>query len=103
MPDRVRVNLLHKRETLAAGFRKTDKFLQPGRAGRFDVQTRAELRQRPPNDRVERKLVAAGMDAELQVLRQPITPHSKRNHREVVVKLLLELSEVADVVDALVK
>src|SRR6516165_10148837 len=52
---------------------------------------------------VNRKLVAAGMDAELEGIGEPEFADGKGNDAQVFVKLPLELREIPNVIDPFVK
>src|SRR5207248_802363 len=57
----------------------------------------------PVDDRIKRKLVAAGVDTELERLRQTKLANGERDDAQVFVEFLFKLREVADVIDAFVK
>jgi hypothetical protein len=67
------------------------------------VQAGSGTLQCIPNDRVDTELIATAVNAELQVGWQPILLDGVCNHRQIVVEFLLELDEIADVVDSFVK
>ena len=76
--DRLRVDLLGDHEPVAARLGQTDDLLKPGRARRLEMQPGAELRDRPSNRGVDRELVAAGVDAQLQIRRQAVAADRRR-------------------------
>ena len=75
--QRLGVNLFCQHQPLPAGFGQADDFLQPARARGFKVQAGLMPRQCPADGRVDGKLVAAGMDAEFEIVRQAVTLHRK--------------------------
>src|SRR5687767_8129181 len=103
MLDGVGIDILRQFQTFAACLGQADQLLQPGGAGGLDMEPGLELRQGAADNRIERKLVAARVDTELQVRGQAIALDGERNYSKVVVKLLLELRQVTHVIDAFVE
>ena len=97
------VDFLRQFQPVAARLSEADDFFQPRRAGGLDVQPGTEARQRAADGRVDRKLVAAGVDAEFEIGEQTVALHRMGDDGEILIKLLLELRHVTDVVHALVK
>src|SRR5437879_1205621 len=62
-----------------------------------------EAPQRRAYRAVKRKLIAAGMDAELERSRQLVIFHRKANNRDVLAKFLFELRDVPGVVHPFVE
>src|SRR5947209_2105089 len=101
--ERHGVNLLGERETFAAALGEADDLFEPGRAGGLHVDAGPGARERLADRRVDGELVAAGVDAQLEVVGEIITAHGVSDDGDVFIKLLLELRHVADVVNALVE
>ena len=60
---RLAINFLGQGQSSAAGFRQADDFLQPGGAGSLDMQADIEIGYHAANGRINRKLIAARMNA----------------------------------------
>src|SRR5882724_5481425 len=97
------VNLFRKIEAFAIAFGKTDEFFEPGCAGGLDMQSRPEPRQRSLYRTINGKLIAAGMDAELQCCWQSIAFDGESDYSEIFVELLFKLRHIAGIVDTLVE
>src|ERR1041385_6747842 len=95
MPQRFDIDLLSQRQAFPARLSQANDLFQPGRSGGLQMDSGVESAQGPPDDRVKRELVAAGMNAELECRRQPIAVAGMSQHREVLVELFLELGQVA--------
>jgi hypothetical protein len=68
------VNLLRPSQTVAAGFCQADELFEPCGSCIFEVYACMEPFYCRLNRRVARKLVAAGVDTQLEILRQAILP-----------------------------
>src|SRR5688572_13256504 len=97
--ESIAIDIFREFEAIAAGFGEADEFLKPRRASSLDVHACVEAPQRATDGGVNRKLVAAGVDAELEVWGQRILFGRMSEHSEIVVKLLFELDNVTDVID----
>jgi hypothetical protein len=67
------------------------------------MHPRAGFCQGSPDGRIDGKLVAAGMHAELEVSRESVALHRKGDHAQAVLEFFAELLGVADIIDAFVK
>src|SRR5206468_2540356 len=71
--QRFAIDLLRQFQSLAARFRQPDQLFQPGGSRRLEMQPGIEMPDRLPDRRIERELIAAGMDAQFQTRWQPIS------------------------------
>lgn len=97
------INLLRKRQPLSASFGEADELFEPSGAGCFHMKSGTVLFDEAIDDRIDRKLVAPGVDAEFERVGQPEFTNGKRDDAQVFIKFLLELRKVADVINALVE
>ena len=67
------------------------------------MDARPKLARAAANGVIDRELVRAGVDAELQARGQAVLSHRVADDRQVVGELLVELVRVADIVHALVE
>ena len=103
MRQGVGVDLLRQHQSVAARLCQPNHFLQPGRSGGLHVHAGSGAGQCAANDRIQRELVAAAVDAELEIRRKAVPRHRVGDHREVIVELAFELGQVAHVIDTLVE
>ena len=97
------VNLLRQRQTVPAGFREADHFLQPGRAGGFEVQSGVESSEGLADRFINREFVAARMHAQLEIAGHSVSVDCMRDHGDVDFELTGELANVTGVIDTLVE
>src|SRR5581483_11923970 len=95
MIERLAVNVLGNCEPGSVSLRQPDDLLQPGGARGLDVQAGSGPLQGAADRRVNRKLIAPGVNAELERGRQFVLPDRIGDHRDIGVELLLELRKVA--------
>src|SRR5215213_3977177 len=101
--ERLAVNLFSQLKHFAAALGEPDYLFEPGGARGLHVYPCAGARERASYGLVYGELVAAGVDAQLEVRRQIILRDGVRDDGDVLVELLLELRHVAYVVHALVE
>mgnify|MGYP006080570085 FL=1 len=82
---------------------EADNFFEPVGAGGLDVEAGAGAGDGFFDGLVDGEFIGAGVDAELEGLGEAVSFDGVSEDGEVVVELLLELGNVADVVDSLVK
>ena len=97
------VDFLGEIESVSTGGGEADDFLKPVGSGGLDVEAGTSASERFFDGLVDRKFIGAGMDRELESFGKTIGFDGVCEDGKVVVKLLLELGDVADVVDSFVK
>lgn len=97
------VDFLGEVEGVSTGGGESDDFFEPVGAGGLDVEAGAGAGDGFFDGLVDGELIGAGVDGELEGLGEAVGFDGVSEDGEVVVELLLELSDVADVVDSLVK
>src|SRR5208283_714986 len=100
---RLGVNLIRDHQPFAAGLGEANHLFEPSGTRRFDVQTGVMLFNQAIDNWVNRKLVAAQMDAELEGIRQPKFADGEGDDAQILVKLPLELREIPNVIDPFIK
>ncbi len=103
MRIRLRVNLLHQRQRIAVRFRQPDHLFQPRSARGFQMQSRIHLLHRFVHRAIDRELVAARMQAQLQLSGQSKCADRVANHRHIPLQLPRESPGIANIVDTLVE
>src|SRR5687768_17666366 len=103
MRESLGVDVLGEVETRSAVLGQTDQFLKPRGPGGLQMHTRVESLECLVNRRINGKLVAAGVDAQLQARRQPIFSNRLRDRFNIVGELLGKLRDIADIIDPLVE
>src|SRR5450755_3128906 len=92
------VNLLGEVEASAARFRESDQFFEPGCASGLQVNSRVEFFHGAADGFVDGELVAAGVNAQFEVVGESISLDGEGDDRDVIGELFGELGEVAYVV-----
>src|SRR6202041_2076393 len=103
VPKRLGVNILYKLQSIVSPLGQTDQLFEPGRARSLQMHSDVELLHEAKNGRINRELVAAGMDAELEIMRQTVLTHCVFDRRDVKRHLVLESRNVSLVIDTLVE
>ena len=89
------VNLFNELQPFIARLGQSDDLFEPVGTSRFDVQTGVMFFDQPVDNGVDRKLIAAGMDAELERIGQSEFLDGEGDDAQVLVELLLELRQIA--------
>src|SRR5580704_3314358 len=97
------VNLFNELQPFIPRLGQSDYLFEPVGASRFDVQTGVMFFDQPVDNGVDRKLVAAGMNTELEGIGQSEFLYGEGNDAQVLVELLLELRQIPYVIDAFVE
>ena len=97
------VNFLGEVEGVPTGGGEADDFFEPVGAGGLEVKAGAGAGEGFSDRAVDREFIGAGVHGKLEGLGEAVGFDGVGENREVVVEFLLELCNVADVVDAFVK
>lgn len=97
------VDFFGKVEGVSAGGGEADDFFEPVGAGGFDVEAGSGAGDRFFDGLVDREFVGAGMDGEFKSLGEAVGFDGVGEDGEVVVELLFELGDIADVVDSFIE
>ena len=90
-------------QAVTASSCKSDQFLQPCSARRLQMETRVRLVDGFVDDRIDGELVAARMDAQLQIRRKSELLDGELDNGDVFIEFAFEDFQIADVIDAFVK
>ena len=101
--QRGRVQVFGQLQPVTAGLGQADDFFEPGGARRLQVQAGPGAADRSGDGPVNGELVAARVDAELELGRQAIASDGLGDNGQVVVELPLELGDITDIIHALVE
>lgn len=97
------VDFLGEVESVSTGGGKADDFFEPVGASGLDVEAGAGAGDGFLNRLVDGEFIRTGVDGELEGLGEAVGFDGVSEDGEVVVELLLELGDVADVVDSFVE
>ena len=97
------VDFLGKLKAVSTGGGESDHFFEPVGAGGLDVKAGTGASDRFFDGFVDREFIGTGVHGKLESLGEAVGFDGVSEDREVVVELLLKLSDVADVVYSLVE
>jgi hypothetical protein len=98
---RHRHNFSCQGEAFSAGLGESCEFFKPGGARSLQMDAGVETLERRMNRRIDGELIDARMDAELEVVRQPMVVDGVGDSGDIVHELKFELPLVADIIHAL--
>ena len=98
--ERGGVDFFHKGKSFPSRLGQPNEFLQPGVPAVLMWMPGTCFCHGAPHDRIETELIASAMDAEFQIRGQAVTLDGISDNGKIVAKFLLELREVADIVNA---
>ena len=101
--QRGRVQVFGQLQPVTAGLGQADDFFEPGGARGLQVQASPGAADRSGDGPVNGELVAARVDAELELGGQAIASDGLGDNGQVVVELSLELGDITDIIHALVE
>ena len=97
------VNFFRHIECFTARLREAGDFFEPGGSGSFYVYARVVFFDDFSNDWINRKLVASGVEAQFQVLRQTEFLNRFAEYFHIGFELSGKLRDIADVFDAFIE
>jgi len=97
----IRVDAGGQTAPLLSGRRDRSDLLQPGGTGGLEMKARAMLLHQAVDDGINRELVTAGVDAELEAFGKPEGRAGVLQDDEIILKLPGEVGEVALVIHPL--